>query len=152
MNRNREDLSDLLELETETIEEKILCIFKSCGNLSEKRDDNLENNEDSNNSISNDASNFIANKCNKINAKGKIFGTAKIENKFETNEFDENEKNLLFRQNLDLKNLLLGINKNFEMLSQQRLLGKSPLENINPKGKLNLNLFVIFFYFTFVLI
>ena len=132
LNQNPEDLSDLDILVPERIEETILCIFKSYGNPCDKRDENFEN-ENSNKSFTEDSGNYKDN-----NDKGKIFGTAKIEKKFDKSELDDNEKNLLLRQNFELRNLLLGNQKNFELLSQQNLLGKTPLENINQKGKLKL--------------
>jgi hypothetical protein len=124
LNQNPDDLEDLNNIDQEKIEETILCIFKSYGNFKEKKDENSEL-ENYNRSFSDDSGNYKAN-----NGKGKIFGTAKIDKKFDKKEMDENDKNLLLRQNLELRNLL----------TQQNLSSISPFENINQKGK---NLFQI---------
>jgi len=125
LSQDPDDLKDLNSLELERIEETILSIFKSYGNLSEKRDDNLDL-EDSNKSFSEDSDNNKA-----IFGKGKIFGTTKIDKKFNKSELDDADNNLPLKKNWDLTNLSFENQKNFEFQTLQNLIGNS----INQKGK-----------------
>lgn len=131
LNHNPDDLDDLINLEPDRIEEAILGIFKSYGNFNEKRDDNLDL-EESNRSFSDDSCNNKAK-----SGKEKIFGTAKIEKKFDKNEFDATDKSSILRE-LELRNLHLGGQKNLDLHS---------LQNLTTLGSMNQNGIFIFYIF-----
>lgn len=136
------------------IEETILNIFKSYGNLNERNDENnnnslYSNKYDSNDSYSNNNNNIKNKNPHKAELnnvyngnKGKIFDTAKIEKRQDlnmNNNLNECETiEYTNENNFDIANLLSNNLKGLDLLlnsSSANYQGKSPLENMNPNGK-----------------
>jgi len=134
LNQNPDDFEDLNNFDLETIEQKILLIFRSFGNNpGDKKDISNFEKEDSNQC---DSDNISGNYNPNNKDKGKIFGTAKVQKK--TNKSSELDDNTNPRQqSLELMNLLLlgGNQRNIDMQSPQSLEGKTHKLNINPKGQ-----------------
>lgn len=154
LNESIDNLSDINSLEMDQIEETILNIFKSYGNLNERNDENnnnslYSNKYDSNDSYSNNNNNIKNKNPHKAELnnvyngnKGKIFDTAKIEKRQDlnmNNNLNECETiEYTNENNFDIANLLSNNLKGLDLLlnsSSANYQGKSPLENMNPNGK-----------------
>ncbi len=128
LNDSSNDLDDILSIDIDIIEESILSIFKSYGNINEKRDENLNyiNNSNKSEEEVNDYKSI---------EKTKIFGTSKADKKNENFKYknDKNLDNPLLKDNWQFNNFLNN-QTNLEDFPFSNSNGKMQFENMNQKG------------------